>query len=557
MNQNIGVLVPLADRIRWTNAARIVVALLPPLAWLSRPDLRLGRAGPPAGRRRAGARPVARHAAPGASGAAPGAVDDRRRADGRRGVPRGRVPDALADFAGPVGYVLMLHAIAVTLLTSFRTGLKVVLWHSIVLLVAIEAEMSGLVEGPLTGEPFSTHEFAGLLGLLWIAALGTATFAAANERELRRRRYDAEVLRRMAMRLEQDSEVDDVASTLAAVAHDELDATRSAVVVFTEYAATETRTIETFVPGTASTVARAGACARVAPRARHRTGHPAERRRRCPPGPSLGDAMSRAVAQHRPLLVPDLDPSADPWLARALPGAENLLIVPFVLDKQAIGVLALEYAAPRGRRLLRHATGDLSPADRDRGAGRRARRAGLRACRPGLPAARVGGHRRPDRDRQPPVLRQVPDTASSPAPPAPVLSTSVLLVDIDHFKAVNDTYGHQTGDDVLRTIGGVLQDSCRTGDVAARYGGEEFGVILSATGVDGARAVAERLRQAVSDGHPSAGHDQRGRRDDARRPDRPRRAAPAGRRGVVPSEGRGTRPRSSPPSRSRCPASPR
>ncbi len=326
MNQNIGVLVPLADRIRWTNAARIVVALLPPLAWLSRPDLRLGGLAPLL---------VGAGLVLGLSLAMQPLVRLGRRqalwtigaalmADG---VYLAAAFLMLGDFAGPVGYVLMLHAIAVTLLTSFRTGLKVVLWHSIVLLVAIEAEMSGLVEGPLTGEPFSTHEFAGLLGMLWIAALGTATFAAANERELRRRRYDAEVLRRMAMRLEQDSEVDDVASTLATVAHDELDATRSAVVVFTEYVATETHTIETFVPGTASTVRvlapRPGRapCSR-----RHRV--PRRTTSQMPARPSLDDAMSRAVAEHRPLLVPELDPSVDPWLAMALPGAQNLLIVP-------------------------------------------------------------------------------------------------------------------------------------------------------------------------------------------------------------------------------------
>ena len=74
---------------------------------------------------------------------------------------------------------------------------------------------------------------------------------------------------------------------------------------------------------------------------------------------------------------------------------------------------------------------------------------------------------------------------------------SVLMMDIDHFKRVNDTYGHAVGDQVLRTIGQVLRDSCRVYDVPGRYGGEEFCIVLPETPVGNTCTVAERIRTRV------------------------------------------------------------
>jgi len=76
---------------------------------------------------------------------------------------------------------------------------------------------------------------------------------------------------------------------------------------------------------------------------------------------------------------------------------------------------------------------------------------------------------------------------------------SVFMMDIDHFKVVNDTYGHQTGDLVLKQLGSLCREALREIDRVGRIGGEEFAVILPHT--DGARAleVAERLRQIVAD----------------------------------------------------------
>lgn len=74
---------------------------------------------------------------------------------------------------------------------------------------------------------------------------------------------------------------------------------------------------------------------------------------------------------------------------------------------------------------------------------------------------------------------------------------SIIILDLDHFKQVNDSYGHQMGDRVLQGIAQVLQKELRAVDVAARYGGEEFAIILPATACAGAVTVAEKLRQAI------------------------------------------------------------
>jgi len=75
---------------------------------------------------------------------------------------------------------------------------------------------------------------------------------------------------------------------------------------------------------------------------------------------------------------------------------------------------------------------------------------------------------------------------------------AVVLLDIDHFKQVNDHWGHRTGDEVLASVAEILTRTVRGGDFAARYGGEEFALILPDTGRRGGLAVAENVREAVA-----------------------------------------------------------
>jgi diguanylate cyclase (GGDEF)-like protein len=74
---------------------------------------------------------------------------------------------------------------------------------------------------------------------------------------------------------------------------------------------------------------------------------------------------------------------------------------------------------------------------------------------------------------------------------------SLILCDIDHFKSVNDTYGHPVGDQVLKGVAKVLAKEARTTDVVARYGGEEFAVVMPETDTAGALVIAERIRERI------------------------------------------------------------
>jgi diguanylate cyclase (GGDEF)-like protein len=92
------------------------------------------------------------------------------------------------------------------------------------------------------------------------------------------------------------------------------------------------------------------------------------------------------------------------------------------------------------------------------------------------------------------------------------LPISFLMMDVDHFKIYNDTYGHPQGDLVLQTVAKIFASSARRpSDLAARLGGEEFGVLLPNTSLEGALSIAENIRLSVeiqhitiSDGHTTA-----------------------------------------------------
>ena len=75
---------------------------------------------------------------------------------------------------------------------------------------------------------------------------------------------------------------------------------------------------------------------------------------------------------------------------------------------------------------------------------------------------------------------------------------SLLMLDLDHFKRINDTWGHAAGDQVLKGIGRLLRESCRVYDVPGRYGGEEFCIVLPETRSGNTTAVAERIRQRLA-----------------------------------------------------------
>lgn len=81
-------------------------------------------------------------------------------------------------------------------------------------------------------------------------------------------------------------------------------------------------------------------------------------------------------------------------------------------------------------------------------------------------------------------------------------SVSLLVIDLDYFKNINDTHGHGVGDSVLKSVGEVLNDNCRPGDFVARFGGEEFVMVLTHCDIDYAATKAEQLRQEIEKAKP-------------------------------------------------------
>ena len=94
-------------------------------------------------------------------------------------------------------------------------------------------------------------------------------------------------------------------------------------------------------------------------------------------------------------------------------------------------------------------------------------------------------------DEQGPVLAETISLLDKPC--------SVMIIDIDRFKSVNDTFGHPAGDEILRRIASIIAANARKGDLVARYGGEEIALVLPDQDAHAARKVADRIRQAVED----------------------------------------------------------
>ena len=360
----------------------------------------------------------------------------------------------------PLRFLVYVHLIAVTLLASYRTGLKIALWHSLLFLAVFYAQVAEIVPQVDSGadavagtapSPFNVLAF-------WVVALATTTFSSINERELRRRKADVEALAAMAARLEPQTQPADVAAVL-------LESVCS-----------------TF--GFARGVVAGGQNGRIELLAFHGPGD-------VPDVPPCEDGLvRRVVEERRTILAKALDHEGDEWLSRVLPFGRNLVAVPLSADGETIGALVVEHASRRGTRVERRVVAM---------AGQFASHAAL-ALRNSWLLQQVQRLAETDaltglanrRTFQATLERELSRAARSGDP------VTLLMVDIDHFKSLNDTHGHQAGDEVLKRVGGVLTAACRDFDTAARYGGEEFAIVLPACSSAESLVVAERLRETIS-----------------------------------------------------------
>ena len=229
---------------------------------------------------------------------------------------------ALGGLDGPGGHLVLLHCAAVTLLASFRTGVKLAVWQGLLALVMLEAGAAG-IWGAATG--FKLGDLVLYQGSLLTTVLVTAAVAAVNEREVRRRRIDSDVVRALAADLATDRGVAEIAGLLTDAGTRKLIGTRALVLAYRRDPGAGVRG-----PG-------------IAVLQRHGTG---VSHHEAPADLAPRSVVSRALAQSRTLLVSHLDPDQDDWLAAARPDARNVIVVHYAVGRVA-GALLLE--APRVR----------------------------------------------------------------------------------------------------------------------------------------------------------------------------------------------------------------
>jgi two-component system, cell cycle response regulator len=359
-------------------------------------------------------------------------------------------------------FLVYIHLIAVTLLASYRTGLKIALWHSLLYFVLFYAEAAEVLE-PLNGEvAWSNPAFQRAIVLntaaLWAVAIGTAWFSSLNEKELRRQRYDLAALADMVERLESEHEPIAIASTVLHSVCNAFSFRRGVVVGYKE--------------GRATVLARRGV--------------PTEPEISEEPEPALKDAWSR----HAPLLLREIDAGKNPTVAGLLPDARNVVVCPLFADGVVIGAMVLEYGGGLSTRVNRKLVMTLNQFATH--AGLVLRNASLiqQIRRMADTDALTGLANRRMFER---ALAQEISRAQRHGE-----TVTLMMMDIDHFKKLNDAHGHQIGDDVLRSTGVTLNEKSRPFDIAARYGGEEFAVILPSCTSKESLAVADRFRRAVA-----------------------------------------------------------
>ncbi len=362
----------------------------------------------------------------------------------------------------PLQFLLYLHLIAVTLLAAYRTGLKIALWHSLLFFVVFYAQAARLLE-PIdeaaADGALNTRSIFTVAGF-FVFALGTAAFSSINERELRRRKVDLEALTEMAKGLEQESDPRGVAQSLLDNVAEAFGFQRGVVVAAPD-------------GGDPSLMAFRGPGE--APEAKA----------------GIDDVMQRAWDARATILVKQLDPDGDPRLSALMPFARNLVVAPLFAEGQPLGVLSLEYTPGTGPRIERRVVDMVSQFSAHASLALRNAWLGEQVQKMADTDALTGISNR--RTFEAVLEREVSRAARSGE------QVTLVMFDIDHFKSINDTHGHQMGDTVLKKVARTLAEGCRDFDVPARYGGEEFVVILPACSSKESLVVAERLRRSLGE----------------------------------------------------------
>jgi diguanylate cyclase (GGDEF)-like protein len=360
--------------------------------------------------------------------------------------------------ASPIRFLIYLHLVAVSLLASYRTGLKIALWHSLLLFVVLYAQAASLLP-PVDVIPGRAIDFDRMPVLnvtsFWLFALATSVFSAMNERELRQRRADLQALVDVGARL------DDVADPVlqARVVLDGISARFG------------------FERGLVIGAAD-GKLVVLASRGTNEWSGTVE-----------ADAVVRKAWERREVLpVRRVSAEANPLLAATMPDARNLLVSPMFADGRPVGAIVVEHRSRtvfgierriasvlgqfsavaglnlRNAVLLRHVQ-DL--AERDSLTGAANRRMFQLTLERTLVTREATGEGR---------------------------MSTVLFIDLDDFKVVNDTLGHAAGDALLIAVTDRIGGLVRQGDLVARLGGDEFAILTDDdTDLRSSKSMAGRL----------------------------------------------------------------
>ena len=366
----------------------------------------------------------------------------------------------------PLRFLLFVHVIAVTLLASYRTGLKIALWHSLLSFVVYYAQSSGVLEvkegiaGALPGEgTLFNHVALFNITALLVVAVVTARFSALNERELKRRKADVEDLAGMGAELEGIGEPSEIAEVLLNRVSESFGFKRGVVLV--PGIGDDLKLAAFRGPGEAATIR-----------------------------PGVDEVAKAALTKRKVQLKKQLDPEKDPRLSALIPFARNVAVFQLAAEGKAVGILAVEHPGRMGR-IERRIVDMVSQFAAHAALSMENARLYLQVQKQAETDSLTGIPNR--RTFQTALERELSRAARNGE------QVTLAMFDIDHFKSLNDTYGHQVGDDVLKKVAQSLATACRDFDTPARYGGEEFVVILPSCSSKESLMVAERLRQATAD----------------------------------------------------------
>lgn len=359
---------------------------------------------------------------------------------------------------GPGPYLLVLHAIAAALLGTRDSALWATLGHAASLVVIDRAIFEGLLAEPPPGIHGSTRLVVVLVSV-WMVALATSWLSAVNERDLRERRVDLERL--------------SILSTLLAEAHDPAEVT-TALLDHVDLLIADARTVIVEIRDGAPAVLDARRAHR--PPERSTPLHPHEMLRRC-------------ARQRETLISTGLPAEGEEWLAQVLPDPRSLMLVSLGAREGTLAVLVVDQPGPVRAALESRLVSVLEQAADHAALALTTTRLQNTLTRSAMTDGLTGvANRRAFDEALDRELARANRSANE---------VSLLLLDLDHFKVLNDRFGHAVGDEVLARVARELSVTLRPSDTFARYGGEEFAVILPETSSRAASEIAERLRLAM------------------------------------------------------------